>query len=335
MSLPESSAESLMRVTREGGGEAAIETMGRAAPLVATAVRRAIPFLGRRHIVVKPAAPTMTTSHDLGHELQKPFHVAPLAVEPGGARAALVLDARAIAFLCEGALGGDGSDLPELDAKKGLSTPQLAFVERMVDAIVYCISTSVSHGVGFGLAKLPESAGEKSAGGPMVQLPLLFEDRAEEESSEDDEFGFDDDDDDDENDKTHGTVVLAISKNALYSARATTETPRRHPHPKVVATLEEVPVTLIGELGRLSMTLAEVSALAPGDTLRLDVAVNANVNLHIGEQVLFRGQPTTAGSQLAIQVVERLEVPAQSEEAGAPTPNGKLGDAATPSPRKL
>ena len=314
---PERPAESLMRVTREGGGEAAVETMLRAAPHAANGVRRAIPFLGRRGIVITPGTPTLINSRDLGEGLAKPRYIVQCAVEPGGARAALCLDGRAIAFLLEGALGGDGSDPPTLD-EKGLSAPQKAFMARVGRQLVFCISSATTNGVGLGLTPLPPGAGEKSAGGPMVVLPLEFEQREATASEEEsDDFNFDDADDakDDENDGDDGgrigEVVLAISKNALYSARAMNNDAAINS--RIAATLGHVDVMMAGELGRLKISLGDMALLKTGDTLRLDVPVNGTVDVRVGAQVLFRANPTTVGSQLALELVEQMVLPPPEE----------------------
>lgn len=312
-SRPERPAESLMRVTREGGGEAAVETMLRTAPHVASGVRRAIPFLGRRGIVVTHGTPSLINSRDLGEGLTKPRYIVQCAVEPGGARAALCFDGPAIGFLVEGALGGDGSDPPTLH-EKGLSAPQKAFMARLGEQIVFCISTATTNGVGLGLTTLPPGAGEKSAGGPMVILPLSFEARKSAGDDEEDDFGFDDDEGEEGEQEAAqiGEMVLAISKHALYSARAINSDATINP--RIAATLAQVEVMMVGELGRITMTLGEMMMLAPGDTLRLDVPVNGTVDVRMGEQVLFRAHPTTAGSQLALQLVEQMILP-PSEEA--------------------
>jgi flagellar motor switch protein FliM len=314
---PPNTEESLISVVSEGGSALAEETITRAGPFVAQGLARGVPFLGRRRIVVKAGAPDTRKSTAVGTDLEPPVFVAQLAVEPGGARALLCVDGPAIAFLLEGSLGGDGSDLPKLQ-KKGLSAPQHAFVDRVVGHMVRTVSSALAKSVGLTLTKLPALSGEKSASGVLVAMPLLFRDapstaKPEEKGLDLDSFDEpssdgEDDGADESKTKVHGTVQLAISKSALTAARARGSKSREVAvDPRVAATLREAQVWVVAELGRLHLSLAELVALRVGDTLRLDVPVNGDVDVRVENRVLLRAQPTAVGTQLAIQITGRHE----------------------------
>ena len=318
---------SLISVTATGGSTAALETMRRAGDPLAIALRRAVPFLTRRGIAIKPGAPYVVNSNELESELTAPVYLANLASEPGGARAAICLDSHAISFLLEGSLGGDGSDPPKLNPK-GLTAPQLAFMDRVFTNIMKCCAETIERSIGLNVKYLPRAQGQRSAGATLVVLPLDFVDEAAlEEDDDTDVFGPDNTDDasDDEAEAesatSQGRMLVGLSKNALNRARAAHDR-RQSTQPvddRIAATIREVDVDVVAELGRLSLTIGKLMALKVGDTLRLDVPVNGHIILRIDEEVLFRGQPTTTGTQLAIQIVERLDTSKKSSKTGTPT----------------
>ncbi|MFP6685280.1 MAG: FliM/FliN family flagellar motor switch protein, partial [Polyangiaceae bacterium] len=301
---------SLISVTATGGSTAALETMRRAGDPLALALRRAVPFLTRRGVAIKPGEPYVMNSNELESQLTAPVYLANLASEPGGARAAICLDSKAISFLLEGSLGGDGSDPPKLNAK-GLTAPQLAFMDRVFTNIMKCCAETIERSIGLSVKNLPRAQGQKSAGATLVVLPLNFVDEAALDDDDDmDVFGPESTDEAPESDDeaessssaSRGRMLIGLSKNALNRARAANDR-RQRTQPiddRVAATIREVDVDVVAELGRLPLTIGKLMALKVGDTLRLDVPVNGHIILRIDEVVLFRGQPTTAGTQLAI-----------------------------------
>lgn len=336
--------ETLISVTSEGGSALAEETLRRAAPSIASGVRRAVPFLGRRRATAVAGSPKTLRASAFGKDLDDPYYVCSLAAEPGGSRAMLALDAHAIAFLLEGMLGGDGSDTPKL-AKKGLSAPQRAFIDRIVTNVVSSVSGSLQKVLGLSLTKLPALGNEISADGVVVELPIEFHDATPKAVESKKEFSLDDFDVPSmrggrpsspggaEEANVLGTMFLAISKTALNAARAANLTKKlERVDPRIAATMRAVEVNVVAELGRIRLSLGDLSRLQVGDTLRLDVPVDGDVEVRVEEQALFRGQPTTHGSQLAIQVTEcrtpepplDLRPPAEgdSEPPPAPAPRG-------------
>jgi flagellar motor switch protein FliM len=258
--------------------------MARCGPPLVAALRRAVPFFTRRGIHPQPGAPEVMSSRELAAELAPPCYVVELAADPGGARAALCLDAGAIAFVLEGTLGGDGRRLPHLDPQ-GLTAAQRAFVARISDSIVAELSAALARALGVRLRRMPDRQGEKTVDGAMVAMSL--------ELADGDSIGA----------PPLGRIVIALSKHVLtgLAARGATERPARIDE-RVVRTLEETEVELVAELGRLKLSISDVSQLAVGTTLRLDVPVKGEIDVRVGDCALFRGQPTARGSQLAIRI---------------------------------
>ncbi len=321
-------ATSLISVTATGGSTAALETMRRTGDPLALALRRAVPFLTRRGVGIKPGAPYVMNSNELESQLTAPVYLANLASEPGGARAAICLDSHAISFLLEGSLGGDGSDPPKLNPK-GLTAPQLAFMDRVFTNVMKCCAETIERSIGLSVKNLPRAQGQKSAGATLVVLPLNFVDEAAlDDDDDEDVFGPEGTDEAPESDgeaepsssASRGRMLIGLSKNALNRARAAHDR-RQRTQPiddRVAATIREVDVDVVAELGRLPLTIGKLMALKVGDTLRLDVPVNGHIILRIDEVILFRGQPTTTGTQLAIQIVERLDSSKRPDKSGTP-----------------
>lgn len=330
--------ETLISVTSEGGSALAEEAMRRAAPSLAAGVRRGVPFLGRRRATATAGEPSTVRGSEFGRELEEPSYICPLAVEPGGSRAMLALDANAIAFMLEGMLGGDGTDTPKLP-KKGLSAPQRAFIDRILGSIVLGLSGALAKSIGLSLTKLPQLVNERSADGVLVQLPIDFRDVAPKTETKK-EFTLDDFDapslrgganstPGESPAGSFGTILLAVSKSALNAARAATQSKKiERVDWRIAATMREVRVNVVAELGRLKLKLGDLAKLRVGDTLRLDVQVNGEIDVRVENQALFKGRPTTLGSQLAIEIIECR----QPEVRHEPDPPPKLASE-PPGPR--
>lgn len=122
-----------------------------------------------------------------------------------------------------------------------------------------------------------------------------------------------------------------MSKTALNAARAANQSKKvERLDLRVAATVREVHVNVVAELGRIKFKLGDLAKLRVGDTLRLDVPVDGDVDVRIESEVLFKGQPRTVGSQIAIQLTARKEpdVPPRPEPAPrlpaeTPDPRGR------------
>lgn len=308
--------QSLVSVSSEGGSSTAIDTMNRAVPAILRGIRRGVPFIARRQIEVVPGTPSLVDAQAVTETLVPPLYAVPLAAEPGGNRGYLAVDGRAISFLLEGTLGGDGRDLPQLDPE-GLSAAQRAFISRLMGNVVHTLSGAMRNAIGLSLTPLPESDGEQAVTGAMVALTIRFEALIEDEEEDDpDEFLFadmDEEDDDSPAIDTFGTMVIAVAKSALIAARRQESRPRTKVNPRVVGSLECTDVELAAELGRMTLPLGQLLGMRPGDTLRLPIAVGSAIDLRVGTERLLKAHPTTSGSQLAVRIAG--EEPALAEPA--------------------
>lgn len=72
--------------------------------------------------------------------------------------------------------------------------------------------------------------------------------------------------------------------------------------------LATVGVTLVAEIGSMSLTVGEVLSLQSGDVIRLpDVRVGDPISLNIGNKRKFVCRPGQVGNRLAVQIIKQLE----------------------------
>lgn len=261
-------------ITEDPLDHAAAELDGRARALAA-AFCRAIPFLFRDGVAVTPDRAGAATRASLDDELAAPRHTTSLRIEPEGAPAALVLDATAVAFLLDGALGGDGSSPPAL-TPEGLTSPQRALLGRVLGGVVPAFSAVLEGGLGVKL-KRREGEGEGSRDDRLIVLRFRLGEGG-----------------------AGGVVALGLSQVALVGAAPGKKSDALDP--ALAAALGEAPLELVVELGRVRLTLPEVAALRVGDVLALATPVGSTVSVRIDEHVLFRGHPVTSGAHVAVRL---------------------------------
>ena len=202
MSADEPVATGPLRFALEGQGfRRALALIEGESTRLATALRRALPFLARREVPITLAWARALPMSDALRDLPRPFHVSALTVEPGRAPGALVLDTNALRLLLDGVLGGDGRALPTLDAA-GLTAPQRALVGRTVEGIVRAVGEVLSSRIGVNLALASDRPDPNGSDGTSIVCAFSL--------------GAD-----------LGRVLLVLPKNALLGpgAAVTSETP--------------------------------------------------------------------------------------------------------------
>lgn len=251
---------------------------------IAAAFKRSIPFLMRQRVEVGTSPARVAQSKALLDALDGPVYSVALATDPGGSRALLAFDARSIAFMLEGALGGTPSDAESLDddALGGeLTSPQSALMSRISDAFLREIDDVLSP-LGIRLKTLCPGIGAPAA----AELVCI-------------ELGI--------GGGKPRRVLLAIGRQALESAGIHAAAPPRDPsiEGRVPKILEQVELELALELGRTRRTLADVHALRVGHVVRLDAHVAGPVIVRVDGVEVLRGKPTIANGELALTLLER------------------------------
>jgi flagellar motor switch protein FliM len=256
----------------------AVAALEREQSRLATALRRALPFLTRRDVPVTLDGVCAQTTADLLRDLALPAHVVHLAVEPGGAAGALMFDANALGLMLDGVLGGDGRALPTL-SRTGLTAPQTALVTRTVEGVVRTLGETLHARVG---VRIEVAAGRPEAeGGEGTPIACAFSLGAP---------------------PVVGRMALVLPRAALLARDGGAALPSSTCDPRITGALADVDLELVVALARLPMKLAAVLALKVGDTLPLDVLVGHAVCVRADNRPLFRARPTTSGSHLAVRI---------------------------------
>ncbi len=164
-----SESTKLLRFAAEGDRvRRAASALEQASPLLASALRRSMPFLAARGASVALSFARAMPVGDLLGDLQRPFHATHLVLTPSGTSGALILDAGAISTILDGVLGGDGRSPPKLN-ESGLSSPQAALVTRVVDGVVRSFSEVLKRKFGITLqATAPDADDAITEGAPVV-----------------------------------------------------------------------------------------------------------------------------------------------------------------------
>jgi hypothetical protein len=262
----------------------------RGGPLGA-ALKRAIPFLFRDGVAVAAAPAVSVDRAAFEAELGSPRHVVTLCTEPEG-YAALLLDAPAVAFLLDGALGGNGANPPAL-AAEGITGPQKALLGRILATVVPAFSAALEAGLGL---KLKRPTPGDDHGPPDTVAALRF--RLGEEG-------------------VGGSISLTLAPAALLAGSAPGKKAAAGGFDPVLgAALGNCELELVAELGRVKLTLHQLAGLQVGDVLDLPTPVGSAIPVRVDGRVLFRGHPITSGSHVAVRVAPgtRLE-----SSAGAPS----------------
>lgn len=278
--MDETSRDQVLVIAAEGSRvRRAIERLDEAGTAIAGAVRRAMPFVGRSAlpVVIKPAtAAPMETSIA---SLAKPMHQTAITIEPGGSAGVLAFDGAAVAMVLDGLLGGDGKNPAALKNDK-LTTTQAALMTRVAAGL--CSSLSEALGK-LGLTLAPRAKGAPEPHGETAPITCAVE------------IG----------EGAHvGRILLVIAKDAL-AQKTTDAAPAKAAaslDARIVSTVEQIEVELVAELGHARMRLADLAALAPGATLRLDAPISGSVGVMAQGQALFSGRPTAVNGVIAVRL---------------------------------
>jgi flagellar motor switch protein FliM len=251
---------------------------------IAAAVRRSVPVFIRKGIEVKALPTKVGKARDLYDELHGPVFYVPLVTDPGGSRAMLCFEGAAASFLLEAALGALVDEVAEVEAPEALTGPQAAVLSRLTDGLIKAVS-DVLAGAGIRLRRLPPAPIPENDG-ELAALSLTLANREDRR------------------------ILLAVSRDALASAGGISLQPTgRKPATdnRVARVLSQVELDLVVELGRVRRTISMIDAMRVGDVLRLDAPAREPLSVRVQGKPILRAQPTVAGTQLAVQIVDRIE----------------------------
>ncbi len=90
-------------------------------------------------------------------------------------------------------------------------------------------------------------------------------------------------------------------------ANADSETSAAAKSPGTSRLIENVEVSLEAFVGGTRLTVAELTALRPGATLKLDAALNQAVGLQLNGKVVARGELVAVGDRFGVRLTEVTE----------------------------
>jgi flagellar motor switch protein FliM len=211
--------------------------------------------------------------------------VQPISVRGAGTggRGAIVLDANACALFLDGVLGGDGSGLPELPPG-GLTAPQSALVAGITSNIVRTFAEALEAAFAVRVTPARDEPDDISADRASIACTIEIGEPI--------------------NDRPCAQVIVSLPKEVIGSTAADLDPAVMKSDARVAQVLETVELDMVAELGRVRLRVADFVRLAVGDTLKLDVPVNADVTVRAESREIFRGRPTTSAGQIALAIRE-------------------------------
>lgn len=250
--------------------------------------RRSLPFLARYRTTLLPAPAGLVSSGQLAEAAGDPPNFAvQLQAKVGGGWARLILDAGTISVLLESALGGTPlmqSTMPSAE----LTSAQRALVARVANSLARDLCAAlVAEGAG-NVEPLGREAARRAESlppGDVIHAVCHIEGLS-----------------------IPAAVVIAVSTELVAAGvrNARNDEPGvQDPH--MADAMLEVPIELIGELGRLKLSLRRVLSLEVGDVIRLDTAVDDLIPIRISGSVKLEGVPVASRGQMAVEIKRRHE----------------------------
>lgn len=267
---------------RERQLRSAMQVMSRVAARFSRAARRTLPFMVRRRTRLQPESVAIADAVSSAPTEGPTFLVA-LGAGEGTAWGAVLLNADALMLVLEGSLGAQESAGVRLG--NDLTLAQRALAGRLARSLAGDFSKSVEDEVGLVLKVL---SAQSVAGGDPVELPgtdglrvdCIFE-----------------------NVDGAPTISIAVSAETLQSAaKEHAEEEPVHGDPRMVEALQDVPVEMVAELGRVKLGLREVLNLRVGQVIRLNTATDDPVTVRLAGQTKLTGVPVISRGQLSIEI---------------------------------
>jgi flagellar motor switch protein FliM len=229
---------------------------------LASALRRALPFLARKRVPIAIEPARCILFEDLG----KQAHSRAFATLPAGVSGVLAIDDVALARIFEGVLGA-GSKA----AHGGLTAAQNALSSRLSEGMARCLSVATSK---LGVT-LDASAKVKPPSGAAVVVALVID--------------------------GGGAIQIALPVASIVQDEETPrEAPATCD--AIARAMFDVEVDVVAELGRIRLPINALCNLKIGDVLRLALPLDERARVGVGGTMLFQGRPTTSGEQVAIAV---------------------------------
>jgi flagellar motor switch protein FliM len=274
---------------RERQLRAAMTAMDRIGASFARYARRSMPFLARhRGRIVAAPVQIASMAADAGNPLPTgPTYAVRLGTKDGNAWATITLNSDAIALTLEGALGGSSGALPVQLTAPDLTPAQRALISRVVESLALDLATAVREEARLAMTILPADS-PPTAGPSHDSLEVVCQV---------------------EGLQFPASMVISASAEALEAAAREQAAPSdgAHGDPRFLEAMQEVPLEVVAELGRISLGLKKVLSFRVGDVVRLYTATDDPVSVRVGGVEKFVGMPILSRGQLAIEIRSRHE----------------------------
>ena len=269
---------------RERQLRSAVLAMEKIGAAFARAARRSMPFLlrykaqlvpGRVEVVADPGGSS--------HSSHIPTLTIGITSVDARARGSVTLNADAIAFIIEGALGGRGAfwrTPPTLD----LTIPQRALLSRITSSLALDFCAAIRQEVGIELAQESGDSSEYTTHpGDYLRVTCVLD-------------GL----------PVSATIAITIGAEIIESAAKEHDSPEPvQGDPKLADALRDVSLTVVAELGRVSIGVGRVLTLKVGDVIRLPTATDDPIGVRIGGVEKLSGVPIVSRGQLSVEIRSR------------------------------
>ncbi len=261
----------------------AMAIMARISTTFARLARRSLPFLVWRksHLLTQSVA--FTKAPGAGSAPEGPALHALYEDEGGNAWACVSLNAVSLALIVEGALGG-------AESKSGfsfgneLTLAQRALASRMIKALGDDLVRAMCAEVPLPLKLVGVFASPTDSLEQVQRADGLSVDCTVEGVP-------------------GALITVAVQAAALEAvSRDDEDDEPQAGDPRMVQIVQEVPVEVVAELGRLTMGLRSVLKLQKGQVLRLSTAVDDPVRVEVAGLKKFSGVPVVSRGQLAVEI---------------------------------
>jgi flagellar motor switch protein FliM len=274
---------------RERQLRAAMTAMDRIGAAFVRYARRSMPFLARHRarIVATPVQIASMMSDAANPLPTGPTYAVRLGTKEGNAWATITLNSDAIALTLEGALGGGMGATPVQLTAPELTPAQRALISRVAQSLALDLATAVREEARLTMQILPpDSAPSQASSSDSLEVVCQVE-------------GM----------QVPASMVISASAEALEASAREQANPGdgAHGDPRFLEAMQEVPLEVVAELGRISLGLKKVLSLRVGDVIRLYTATDDPVSVRVGGVEKFLGAPILSRGQLAIEIRSRHE----------------------------
>lgn len=273
----------LVDIARAGAQiQGARKALEHQAPRFVSALRKALPFLGRPGHRISVRGVSAGSPGSTCEGLTGPYFMRRFTMEPSGERGLVLLDAKATALLVDGVLGGTGAQMMGEGFSK-VSPARKTLLNRAIGGFLSLCSEITHDAMGSTVAMNSHDEGDEEAGLDAAMLLLVLEVAGP---------------------STTGTVLVALPQ--LRKDDRTVSPPALPgQEDRMARALEGAPLEVTLELGRTRHSLQSVSTLKVGSLLLFEAKASDGVVVRCGAHVLGAAVPIADESEgVSVRLVQ-------------------------------